>query len=146
MQVDFYHLTARPIDAALPRIAERVLETGARLLVVSADPAQRLAVDAALWTYDAESFLPHGLAGGDGDDAQLVLIAETPTPANGAAHIALIDGEWRDEALAFERAFHFFDDRGIEAARAAWRRVSKRDGVEPRYWKQDETGRWSRVA
>jgi len=146
MQVDFYHLTARPIEAVLPRIAERVLETGGRLLVVSADEAQRDRIDAALWTYEPESFLPHGKADGGGEANQPVLIAETATPANGAANIALADGEWRDEALAFARAFHFFDDASIVAARAAWRGLAAREGVEPRYWKQDERGRWSRVA
>ena len=146
MQVDFYHLTARPVEAVLPRIAGRVLESGARLLVVSADEAQRDRIDGALWTHDKESFLPHGLAGGDHDAEQPVLIGEDVAAANGARHIALVDGEWRDEALGFERAFHFFDEASIAAARTAWRALSGREGVEPRYWKQSEQGRWERVA
>jgi DNA polymerase-3 subunit chi len=75
-----------------------------------------------------------------------VLIAGEAEPRNGAKHIALADGQWRDEALSFERAFHFFDDENIVAARAAWRGLSGRDGVEPRYWRQDDAGKWERVA
>jgi DNA polymerase-3 subunit chi len=56
-----------------------------------------------------------------------------------------VDGLWRDEALGFERAFHFFDDRSIEAARDAWRSLKGREGVEPRYWRQED-GRWRQVA
>ena len=37
MQVDFYHLTFAPVERVLPRIAERVLQEGSRLLIVSAD-------------------------------------------------------------------------------------------------------------
>ena len=36
MQVDFYHLTRLPLERALPQIAEKVVASGARLLVVSA--------------------------------------------------------------------------------------------------------------
>ena len=44
------------------------------------------------------------------------------------------------------RTFRFFDDQSIDAARAAWRSVKGRDSVEPRYWKQDENGRWTQMA
>lgn len=147
MQVDFYHLTATPLERALPRIAERVLESGQRLLVVSARDDQRAAIDRALWDYAPDSFLPHAVAGSIDDAAQPVLIAaDSEAAANGARHVALIDGEWRDAALGFDRAFHFFDEGAIAAARAAWKALADRDGVERRYWKQDERGRWSQAA
>lgn len=146
MQVDFYHLTATPLERALPRIAERVLESGARLLVVSASDTQRAGIDKALWTTTPDSFLPHAQASGEADDAQPILIAADCAAPNAARHIALIDGEWRDEALTFDRAFHFFDEAAIEAARAAWRALADHEGVERRYWKQNEEGRWEQVA
>lgn len=146
MQVDFYHLTAMPLERALPRIAEKVVASGARLLIVHADPARRAAIDRLLWAYAPEAFVPHALAGGADDARQPVLIAADTAAANGARHVALIDGEWRDEALAFDRAFHFFDGENVEAARAAWRALSGRDGVERRYWRQDESGRWEKAA
>ena len=57
MQVDFYHLTATPLDRALPQIAEKVVATGGRLLIVTASEDQRTALDRLLWTYTPESFL-----------------------------------------------------------------------------------------
>lgn len=142
MQVDFYHLGRDPLPPVLASIATRVLAGGARLLIVTGEEAQAEMIDRALWEGPADAFLPHGREGAD----QPVLIVPDCEPANAARHVALVDGLWRDEALAFERAFHFFDDQSIDAARAAWRSVKGRDDVEPRYWKQDENGRWAQMA
>jgi DNA polymerase-3 subunit chi len=144
MQVDFYHLTAAPIDRVLPRIAERVLADGGRLLIVAG--ADRLpALDKLLWTYRAESFLPHGCAGGERDGDQPILLAESCAAANAARNIALADGLWRDEALSFDRAFHFFDEERIVEARQAWKALADRDGVERRYNKQSDAGGWEQL-
>ncbi|MFA5968024.1 MAG: DNA polymerase III subunit chi [Sphingomonas sp.] len=145
MQVDFYHLTARPLDRVLPRIAERVLDNGERLLIVSSDQSQRDTLDRALWTYAVEAFLPHAQAGAGDDSAQPVLIAAEPVANNGARNLAIVDGEWRDDALGFDRAFHFFDDDKITEARLAWRNLAEKPGVERRYWKQTERG-WEQAA
>lgn len=146
MQVDFYHLTRLPLERALPQIAEKVLASGGRLVIVAGDPAQRAKLDHLLWTYAAESFLPHGQASGEDDAAQPVLISETPEAANGARNIALVDGIWRDEALGFDRAFHFFDEERIAEARAAWKGLAEREGVARNYWKQNDAGRWEKAA
>lgn len=146
MQVDFYHLTATPLDRALPQIAEKVLAGGGRLLLVTESEAQRAQLDKLLWTYKADSFLPHGCAGGAHDADQPVLLAEGPVAANGARNIALADGVWRDAAFDFDRAFHFFDGERIAEARQAWKALADRDGVERRYWKQNDAGRWEQAA
>jgi DNA polymerase-3 subunit chi len=146
MQVDFYHLTVTPVERALPGIAVKVVDGGGRLLVVSGEERQRRQIDASLWTWQADSFLPHAQAGAGDDAIQPVLIGEGVEPANGARFVALIDGVWREEALGFDRAFHFFDAEKIAVARAAWKALADREGVERRYWKQDENGRWSQPA
>jgi DNA polymerase-3 subunit chi len=147
MQVDFYHLTLQPLDRVLPRIAERVVGGGGRLLVVAESGDQRAALDRLLWTYAPESFLPHAQVAGDASDAaQPVLISSATDAVNAARNVALADGVWRDAALAFDRAFHFFDDERIVEARAAWRALADRDGVDRRYWKQNDEGRWEQAA
>jgi DNA polymerase-3 subunit chi len=145
MQVDFYHLTTTPLDRVLPRIAERVVGGGGRLLIVSADAAQRNALDKLLWTYAPDSFLPHGQSGED-DESQPILIGDEAIAGNAARNVALADGQWRDEALDFDRAFHFFDAERITEARAAWKSLGDRDRVERRYWKQDDSGKWEQAA
>ncbi|KQM41269.1 DNA polymerase III subunit chi [Sphingomonas sp. Leaf10] len=145
MKVDFYHLTRSPLDRVLPRIAARLHGDGERLLLVSEDADQRRDLDMLLWTYAPDSFLPHAQAGAGNDSLQAVLIASDAVPANAAHNIAIVDGRWRDEALAFDRAFHFFGEDHIAAARTAWKALADRDGVERRYWRQGDNG-WEQAA
>jgi DNA polymerase-3 subunit chi len=148
MQVDFYHLTT-PLDRVLPRIAERVVATGGRLLIVAEPEEQRVALDRLLWSYAPESFLPHAQAGSTDDTAQPILIAKEITeaaPANAARNVAVVDGRWRDLILNFDRAFHIFDEEAIREARLAWKALADRDSVERRYWKQNDSGRWEHAA
>ena len=145
MQVDFYHLTSRPLERVLPAIVERVLAKGDRLLIV-AEEARLAALDRLLWDYKRDSFLPHACAGGENDAAQPVLLSAEPIAANGAQNVALGDGVWRDSALGFGRTFHFFDEERIVEARQAWKALAEREGVERRYWKQSETGGWEQLA
>ena len=137
MIVDFYHLTASPLERVLPSICEKVLATGERLLVV-AEEGQLAHLDEQLWTYGRDSFLPHGR---ERPESQPVLLSTTVEPANGARNVALADGVWREEALTFDRAFYFFDASALDTARGAWRALKGREGVESRYWKQVD-GKW----
>jgi DNA polymerase III subunit chi len=138
VKVDFYHLARSPIERVLPAICEKVLAGGGRLLVV-AEESQLGRLDEQLWTYAPDAFLPHGR---DNEEKQPVLLSPEPEAKNQAANIAIADGKWRDEALGFDRAFYFFDSGALDSAREAWRALSKKEGVEPRYWKQDDSGRW----
>jgi DNA polymerase-3 subunit chi len=138
--VDFYQLSATPLERVLPRICERLLESGERLLIV-AGTEQLDRLDQLLWTYKKESFLPHGQAKGIAPERQPILLAIEPHPVNEARNIALADGHWREEALGYERTFYFFDQEGVEEARQVWRQLGDRDGLERRYWRQDN-GKW----
>lgn len=145
VQVDFYHLTRLPLERALPQIAEKVLAGGGRLLIVSADPAQRAALDGQLWTCSPDSFLPHAVAGAADDARQPVLIADAVAPTNGARFVAIVDGRWRAEATTFDRAFHFFDDSQVAVARVAWKELADVPGIARRYWKQGDGGGWQQA-
>lgn len=138
MRIDFYHLSRDPVAQVVATIAARVLDSGHRLLVVDSDEGAYARLSRALWSSDPASFLAHGRMGDDGAATQPILIgADAALPPNAASHIALVDGIWRDEALAFDRTFYFFDDGTVEGARAAWRALKEREGAERHYWKQD---------
>jgi DNA polymerase-3 subunit chi len=136
--VDFYHLGTSPLERVLPTICEKVLTAGERLLVV-AEEALLPPLDEQLWTYGRESFLPHGTAR---PDKQPILLSAEPVAANGATNVALADGRWREEALGFARTFYLFDNGQLDDARGAWRVLKSNAEAEPRYWKQDERGKW----
>ncbi len=141
MQVDFYQLTRDPAEKVLPAIAQRVLDGGGQLLVVSCDDAQLDSISTALWNAKPDGFLAHAKAGAGDDSIQPILLSATTDPANAAKFITLTDGEWRDAALCFDRAFYLFPPSHTDNARAAWRALGEREGVERRYWKQDG-GKW----
>ncbi|WP_033073666.1 DNA polymerase III subunit chi [Sphingopyxis sp. MWB1] len=144
-RVDFYRLSRDPVEHVLPLLAARILGQGDRLLIVAASAMQRQAIDAALWAHQPASFLPHGAAGTPDEAIEPILIAgalDMP-PANGARLVALADGEWREGALDFTRAFLLFDDARIDDARATWRQLGNLDTVERHFWKQDDQGRWA---
>lgn len=140
MQVDFYQLSRDPAEIAVALIGAKTIEAGKRMLVVSGDDGQLARISDALWAAN-DRFLAHGLAGGPHQERQPILLSDQPDPANGATFIALADGQWRDAALTFERAFLLFDGTTIETARATWRSLNGREGIEQRYWKQED-GRW----
>lgn len=141
MQVDFYQLTRDPAEKVIPVLAQRVLDGGGRLLVVSGEGDQLDRLSAALWNARPDSFLAHAKAGEGDDLLQPILLSPAPDAANSARFVALADGEWRDEALQFERVFYLFPPSHTDNARTAWRALANRDDVERRYWKQDG-GKW----
>ena len=145
MQVDFYQLSRDPAEVVVPLLARNTLKAGERLLVVSADDALTGRISERLWA-GAESFLAHGLSGGAHDARQPILLADQPQPANGARYVILADGVWHEAALGFARAFLLFDGASIEAARGTWRALDGHDGVERRYWRQEENGKWVQAA
>ncbi len=141
MLIDFYHLTRDPAGVVMPRIAERVLGDGGRLLVTHDDEAQLAKLDRQLWDTSPSAFLPHGREGGADDRRQPILLSTGVVAANGARNLLIADGRWREAALSFERTFYLFDADALVAARDAWRGLAKRAEAETRYWKQDG-GRW----
>lgn len=141
MRVDFYQLSREPAESALPLIARAALKTGERLLVVSGDDSQRARISEALWARLPESFLAHGHAGGSHDARQPILLSDRPEPANGARFLAITDGVWREGETPFERIFYLFDEATLQPARDCWRMLGTREGIERRFWKQQD-GKW----
>ncbi|MEO9468855.1 DNA polymerase III subunit chi [Parasphingorhabdus sp.] len=140
-QVDFYYLTRDPVEKLVAVLAQKTLDGGDKLLLVSSDFEQIEKMSAALWDSGPASFLAHGIVGCPEDKLQPVLISDECDPVNQARFVALSDGQWRDEALDFDRTFYLFTQKEVDAARQAWRDLSTRENVTPRYWKQDG-GRW----
>lgn len=141
MRVDFYQLSRDPAELVVPLLARAAAQAGERLLVVSADAEELGRVDSALWEKLPDAFLAHGVAGEGHESRQPILLAQEMEPANGARFVALADGQWRDEADRFERVFLLFGNEALDGARACWKMLGTREGVERRFWKQDG-GRW----
>ena len=141
MQVDFYQLGEASVASVAAAIAGRLLAEDGRLLIVAAEEAALARLDRLLWDEEPTSFLAHGLVGGPDDARQPILLSTTPDAPNLARNLLIADGEWREAALTFDRAFYLFDEATLTGARLAWKLLAGREGVERRYWaRQDE--RW----
>ncbi len=143
MQVDFYQLGGAALEAIVARIAERLLGQDQRLLIVAEDELLLTRLDRLLWDQGPTSFLPHGMAGGADDLRQPILLSTSPDAPNLARNLLIADGQWRDSALGFDRAFYLFDSDALAGARLAWKLLAGREGVERRYWAQGEGGGWA---
>jgi DNA polymerase-3 subunit chi len=140
MKLDFWQVTDDPIPKVVALIAKRALAQGERVLVVAADPEQRAAISRALWEGGPESFLANGEADAPGADRQPILLSAEPVAVNGASHVILADGLFR-ECPGFARVFLLFPPDLAPQARTAWRAQDGRDDVERTYFAQED-GRW----
>jgi len=141
MRVDFYQLGAAQPDGVISAIAGKLVEENQRLLVVASDEGLLARLDRQLWDQGAASFLPHGLAGGPDDTAQPILLSTGTDAPNLARNLLIADGEWREAALTYDRAFFLFDEGTLEGARLAWKLLAGREGVERNYWALED-GKW----
>jgi DNA polymerase-3 subunit chi len=144
-EVWFYHLEQTPLERALPELLEKTLARGWRALVRTGDLARLAPLDAVLWTYRDESFLPHGRVDAPAAERQPVLLTTDEENANGANVLFLIDGADPGALDGYVRCVLMFDggDEGeLAAARARWSAFRK-TGLPLSYWKE-EPGGWKK--
>jgi len=141
MQVDFYQLGGTAPEQVIANIAEKIIGQNNRLLIVAEDEQLLARLDRMLWDQGPTSFLPHALAGGPEDSRQPILLSTSPDAPNLARNMLIADGQWREAALSYDRSFYLFDSATLEGARLAWKLLAGREGIERRYWAQ-ENGKW----
>ncbi len=148
-EVLFYHLQRQPLERVLPMLLERSLERGWRVVVQAASDERIEALDAHLWTYRDDTFLPHGTAREAEAAEQPILLTTGEHNPNGAKVRFLIDGApVPADAAAYDRIVLLFDgedEDAVVAARACWGEV-KAQGFDATYWQPDEQGRWVKKA
>jgi DNA polymerase-3 subunit chi len=148
-EVLFYHLQGQKLEGVLPGLLERSLERGWRVVVQGASEERIDALDAHLWTYRDEAFLPHGTWREAELAEQPVLLTLTDANPNAANVRFLIDGAAMPaDAQAYQRIVLLFDgddEEAVAAARTQWSEVKAR-GFEATYWQPDDTGRWVKKA
>jgi DNA polymerase III subunit chi len=149
MEVHFYHLQQKPLEAVLPILLEKSLERGWRV-VVQATSAERLAaLDDHLWTFSDESFLPHATdQEPDAAEQPIVLTLGGGNPNEAAIRFLVEGAPVPAEVAGYERLVLLFDgndEEALAAARVDWKSV-KAAGHEATYWQQDARGRWERKA
>lgn len=147
-EISFYHLLHTPLERALPKLIEKVLESGARAVIRTGSTERAEALNGALWTFDQDSFVPHGTALDGNAPLQPVWITPDEENPNGADILVLTDGAESAEVANYRRCLEMFDGRheaAVADARRRWK--SYKDAAhELTYWQQTEGGGWEKKA
>lgn len=147
-EVLFYHLTESKLEDALPPLLEKSVERGWKVAVQTPDEARRDFLDAHLWTWRDDSFLPHGTDSQEMAERQPVLLTATGDNANGAVVRFIVDGAEPPEVSGYDRVvfmFDGYDNAQVESARNRWRQL-KGEGHNLTYWQQTPERRWEKKA
>ena len=148
-EILFYHLQRHPLERVLPTLIEKSLERGWRVVVQAASEERVEALDAHLWTFRDDSFLPHGTWRESEAREEPILLTVHDDNQNGAKVRFLLDGvPLPPDAAAYDRIVLLFDGEdqdAVDTARARWSEA-KQSGFEVTYWQPDDSGRWQRKA
>lgn len=146
-EIGFYHLQTTPLERALPKLLERGLAAGHRVVVIAGSRERVEHLDALLWTYDDATFLPHGSRREAQPERQPVWLTEADENPNGASMLVLTDGATSARVSEFRRCLDLFDgsdETAVAAARERWR-LAKAAGHELTYWQETGSG-WTKKA
>ena len=143
-EIGFYHLLTTPLERALPRLLAQAFTRGYRIVVRAASTERVEHLNAALWTYDDASFLPHGSTRDGNAASQPIWMTDRVENPNAATMLVLVDGVEPEPAdlVSYERCCDMFDGNdtaAVEAARERWRRA-KNAGHTLTYWQQTAAG------
>jgi DNA polymerase-3 subunit chi len=146
-EVLFYHLQNMTVENVLPPLLEKSLERGWRVVVQSTSLERADALDAHLWTYRDDSFLPHATwRANDAADQPIVLAIEEDNPNRANVRFLIDNAAMPQDSPSYERMVLLFngdDPDALALARSAWSDC-KTKGFEVTYWQADERGRWQR--
>jgi len=148
-EILFYQLKGQALEQVLPPLIQKSLERGWRVAVQASSDERIEALDAHLWTWRDDAFVPHGTWRDAEPAEQPVLLTGDETNPNGAAVRFLVEGaSMPGDAAAYQRLVVLFDGddpEALEEARARWSKA-KEGGFKVTYWLTDKNGRWQRQA
>ena len=145
-EILFYHLQGRSLEQTLPELLEKCLERGWRSVVQLGSRERCEAIDAFLWTYRDEAFLPHGSSIEGQAERQPVWITTDGDNPNAANVRFFADGAVISDVETYQRAVLLFDGNDpemVKQARIAWKELSAA-AHETTYWQQSANGRWEK--
>ena len=148
-EILFYHLKGQTPEQVLPSLLHKSLDRGWRAVVQGTTEERVEALDAHLWTWRDDSFLPHGTwRDTEAGDHPILLTIDERNPNNAAIRFLIEGADMPADAAAYQRVVLIFDgedSEAVEAARAHWSKAEAA-GLEVTYWQPDEKGVWRRQA
>lgn len=147
-EILFYHLTERRLEEVLPGLLVKCLERDWSVVVQAVTDERVKALDAHLWTWRDDGFLPHG-ATRDGSEAlQPIWLTTRDDNPNNAQVRFMVEGAEPPDLAAYVRGIYIFDghnENDLQSARQRWK-IEKDAGHDVTYWQQNSRGGWDKKA
>ena len=153
-EVWFYHLERQRVEAVLPGLVEKSRARGWRVVIETPLIEMMHSLDALLWTFRDDAFLPHGTSADANPAGQPIYLTTGPETPNGAEVRFLVGGADPHACLAkaaeeaHQRVVILFDGRDADAvarARDYWRALKETPHTLS-YWQQSDEGGWQKKA
>jgi DNA polymerase III subunit chi len=146
-EVVFYHLKGRTLEQVLPALLQKSLERGWRVVVQASSEERVDVLDAHVWPWRDDTFLPHGTwRDSEAADHPVVLTVNDENPNRAGVRFLVEGAGLPGDATPYHRLVLLFDGEdpeAVETARTRWGEA-KAAGFEVTYWQADENGRWQR--
>ena len=142
-RIDFYHLQKQTLEEVLPKLLMKSCSSGKKVVVKIGTEERLEQMNSYLWTFQDESFLPHGSKKDGFAEQQPIWLTLQDDNPNAAEFLFLIDGAQAipDKTANYERIFNIFDGNAEDKARKLWKEY-KTAGFDVFYWQQDNSGKW----
>jgi DNA polymerase-3 subunit chi len=144
MQVTFYELIATSLEKTLPKILEKVYESGLKAVVRTTEELLK-SIDSNLWTYTTMGFLPHGSSSSPSEfltHQPIWLTSSDDNPIN--ATVLVITTQIYITDGGYERLVDIYDGNQPTSIQKARERMANYNlaGNEVACWKQTLKGTW----
>ena len=113
-EINFYQVDETIIKALAPLLI-KVLEEKKRAIIFCSNPNQIKEIDASLWSYGRNKFIPHVLNSDKDFDLkrQPIVITDCEKNENDANYLVFINDVSADFAKNFSRVFYFFEEGSL---------------------------------
>lgn len=148
MEVRFYHLLRQNELQVLPTMLQVALSRGQKSVIKFSDEAHMAQADDYLWSFAADSFLPHGTARDDAPARHPVYLTTQDENPNNACVLFLCGGAESSMHDQFDLCCEMLDGhnpQALAAARVRWKDYQQK-GYDVTYWQQTERGGWEKKA
>ncbi|MBN67073.1 MAG: DNA polymerase III subunit chi [Rickettsiales bacterium] len=143
-EIQFYHLLSTPLERALPKLMEKALKGGYRMVIMTDSQHKAESLNELLWTYEPSRFLPHGGVDDAQPEEQPIYITYRPENPNNANVLVVTDGSMVEQLEGIVKMLDMFDGRDdaqVQSARKRWKNY-KDAGYTLSYIQQQPNGGW----
>ena len=145
-KVSFYNLNNTEITKAVPKLLEKIYDSGERTVFLTANDDEVKKYDDIVWSYSTKTFIPHATSSDEFPEEQFVYITSKLENPNNAKVLFSTNSNVRNEISEFDKYFYVFsskDKTALEKSRKKYLDL-KNLGFEITYYIQDNNGNWSR--